>query len=444
MKLSALVKKEIREIVYSRAFWLMMLVLCPLVGYSFIEAVDLYEQGSHAVAGNDLLTARISPLDGILVPTFSSLYLATTFLFPFVAIRSLGSEKQSGSIKLLLQVLPNTYSMVAAKALVVLGFWMLSLIPPVSAVLIWKASTGHMCLPEVLNLLLGHLLYAMLVTSIAFFAVAVSESIQTAAIVTLAFTIGSWVLEFASGNPGAGKYLSFLSMTRALRQFESGIFALPVLLGIVVASLALLSLSCIFLSPGYSANRRARLTLISIAVSGLFAFMAANAFYYADLSERRANSFNPKNEAELRKLNKPLKLIIHLDPDDSVAIDFERYFLSKMRRVVKDVTVEYVSVPPPDEFGGGGGGASDKYGLIYYDYGGVRMQGRQIGPNQALEALHMLTGTRLQGEVLSPYPGYPATMDVSMWQPWFYGALPAVIIASWWTSTRRKFKWRSK
>ena len=44
------------------------------------------------------------PPDGILVPTFGALYLANTFLFPFLAIRTISNEKQTGSLKLLLQL----------------------------------------------------------------------------------------------------------------------------------------------------------------------------------------------------------------------------------------------------------------------------------------------------------------------------------------------------
>ena len=51
--------------------------------------------------------------------------------------------------------------------------------------------------------MVGHLLYGSLVGAIALFSAAVSESAATAAIIALAFTIGSWVLDFAvAGRPG--------------------------------------------------------------------------------------------------------------------------------------------------------------------------------------------------------------------------------------------------
>src|SRR5262249_14328047 len=48
-----------------------------------------------------LLASGLSPLDGVLVPTFGALYVAVTLLFPFVAIRSLGHEKETGALRLL-------------------------------------------------------------------------------------------------------------------------------------------------------------------------------------------------------------------------------------------------------------------------------------------------------------------------------------------------------
>jgi len=56
-----------------------------------------------------VLATGLSPLDGILVPTFGAFYVAVTLLFPFVAIRALGREKETGTLRLLVQ-LPETLS----------------------------------------------------------------------------------------------------------------------------------------------------------------------------------------------------------------------------------------------------------------------------------------------------------------------------------------------
>ena len=72
--------------------------------------------------------------------------------------------------------------------------------------MIWGVLGGHLNVPETANLLLGHLLYGLLVGAIALFSASISDSAATAAIIALAFTIGSWVLDFAlAGQPGAAR-----------------------------------------------------------------------------------------------------------------------------------------------------------------------------------------------------------------------------------------------
>src|SRR5262249_13573239 len=78
-----LLMKELREVLGGRALWTMLLILCPLVGYSFVQAVSLFSEASAAARDQPQLGSGLSPLDGVLVPTFGALYLAVTLLFPF-------------------------------------------------------------------------------------------------------------------------------------------------------------------------------------------------------------------------------------------------------------------------------------------------------------------------------------------------------------------------
>src|SRR3954454_17625215 len=117
-------------------------------------------------------------------------------------------------------------TLITAKLGAVFFAWLLASIPALCAVLIWVILGGHLSAPETLNLFFGHLLYGMLIGSIALFAASISDSAATAAIVTLAFTIGSWVLDFtAAGHPGVLGWLSQLSLTQTLRSFEQGLLS---------------------------------------------------------------------------------------------------------------------------------------------------------------------------------------------------------------------------
>src|SRR5260370_30807197 len=94
-----LVAKEFRELVASRAFWLLLLMIGPLVGHGFITAVDTYADASRIGCGPAALAQGLSPLDGVLVPTVRGYDLARTPLFPLLAIRPVATEKASGAWK---------------------------------------------------------------------------------------------------------------------------------------------------------------------------------------------------------------------------------------------------------------------------------------------------------------------------------------------------------
>ena len=71
----------------SRAWWVLLLVMGPLVGVSFISAVRTYAEASGLNGTAVGVGEAFSPLVGIWAPTFSACELAAAFLLPFVAIR---------------------------------------------------------------------------------------------------------------------------------------------------------------------------------------------------------------------------------------------------------------------------------------------------------------------------------------------------------------------
>src|SRR5262245_52752917 len=156
---SPLFAKELRDIVSGRALWAPLLLSCPLIGYSFFQAASLYGEASAAAANSPVLATGLSPLDGILVPTFGSFYVAVTLLFPFVAIRVLGEEKQSGALRLLVQLPYRAVTLVWVKLAAVFVAWLLCAIPVLSSVFIWSMAGGHLSPDALATLLSGHLLY---------------------------------------------------------------------------------------------------------------------------------------------------------------------------------------------------------------------------------------------------------------------------------------------
>src|SRR5450631_1891736 len=302
--LRPLLVKELWEILSGRALWTMLLLMCPLLGYSFLQATSLYGEASVAGLRSPVLASSLSPLDGVLVPTLGASYVAVTLLFPFVAIRVLGLEKESGALRLLVQLPYRPPALIAAKLAAVLAALVLSSIPAVSALVIWGMQGGHLSAPETLNLLFGHLLYGLLVGAIALFAASVSESAATAAIVTLAFTIGSWVLDFTvAGQPGFLAWIARLSLTQILRTFEQGLLS---------AGLVLVSARRCSVSPRwqtFGCRRGFKSATKSFARSrGLLSWRSCSA------SQRRSNSRSTSPKIDATLFPQPTSTCSHLWP----------------------------------------------------------------------------------------------------------------------------------
>ncbi|AYH41961.1 ABC transporter permease [Azoarcus sp. DN11] len=408
----------------------MLLVLSPLVGYSFIQAVSLFGEASKSALEFPELRRGMTPLDGILVPTLGSLYMAITLLFPFVAIRVVGQDKQSGAAKLAEQYPVGMGTLLTVKTLAVGVAWCLAMIPALSATAIWGVAGGHTHLPELTNLLLGHALYGFAVTGIAFFAAAVADSVATAAIVALAFTLGFWVLDFAAGSSQLDwvQTASRLSLTALLRQFEHGLFGLPQVLETILLGLSLIVAAGLWLSCGRRLSRKIGGSLCVAAAAGLLLAASGHAGFYRDFSEDRRNSFGAAEEAALARMPQRLIITLNLSPDDSRLKDIETNVLSKLRRQVPGLEVGFGDAGRVGLFGSSG---DQRYGLIIYEYAGKRMESRSSDPREILSIIHGLADVTVQSEDATPYPGYPLVADVAWSGYWFYCGFPLLTLIFW-------------
>src|SRR5262245_40974713 len=335
-----LVAKEVRELLNGRAFWTMLLILCPLVGYSFFQAVALYGEASAAAHDQPALASSLSPLDGVLVPTFGALYLAVTLLFPFVAIRTLGREKETGALRLLVQLPYRVPTLIAAKVAAIGAAWLIVAVPAISAIALWTMLGGHIFSPETLNLLLGQLLYGLLVGAVALFSASISDSAATAAIIALAFTIGSWVLDFAlAGQPGLLEWLSRLSLTQTLRGFEQGLLSPGLLLGIVAAICGFAALAAVWLHPGVPLRAKLVRLAVCVTIAAAVDAAATQIRVSVDHTEDRRNSFPAADQRALAHLREPLIITVHLAAEDPRYVDLRRNVLLKLERIVPGLSI---------------------------------------------------------------------------------------------------------
>jgi len=433
-----LLNKEWRDILAGQTIWVLLLLVSLLVGYSYTQAVTLYGEASKPAQQLPEVARSLSPLDGVFVPTFGALYLANTFLLPFIAIRSIASERQTGGHKLLLQLPCWLSTIVTAKVVALLAVWLIATLPCLTVVALWSSSGGHVGWAEVANLFLGHLLYAAVVVGISFVAAAVAESSATAAILTLAATLGFWVLDFAAaGEGGLLKSLSNLSLTTLLRGFEQGVFSSITMFGALIASAVLIIIAGILIDLRVTlAHKLLTSALAAVFAAGLAAGVAIRPLN-VDTTEDGRNSFPPADAATLAGLDKPLHVLVRLAPEDPRYIDFERKVLSKLRRSVRDFAVTLQSDTRSGLFEN-----SDTYGVMVYRYDGKQAESRSTGEGEVLPLIYGLAGIERKAVAdRDPYPGYPLQARTDLAQVWFYGLLPLLILAAWVLAHRQATAW---
>jgi ABC-type transport system involved in multi-copper enzyme maturation permease subunit len=427
-----LLRKEVRELATGNSLWILMLLLSPLVGYSFIQAVALYAEASRPALSIPELARQLSPFDGILVPTLGGFYLAITLLFPFIAIRLVAAEKASGGLKLLFQLPYRVTDLVAAKFTALVAAWLIALIPVVSALVCWGLLGGHLDTRETATLSLGHLLYALLIGAISFLAAALTEGGATAAILALAVTLGSWVLDFAAlDRRGVSNLVAALSLTSLLRPFEQGLLSVPAVLGMLIAIVGFLALAAIWLPPGVPLGRKLKGSALVLVAAAILITASAQAKTVLDVTPDRRNSFPLADEKMLGQLQERLLVTVHMASSDPRLVDLDRKVLARLKRAMPRVSTRIAEPSQANLFGA----ASDEdYGEIVLTYHGKSATTRSTGAGEILPILYELAGVGLPapGAAGTDEPGYPLVADASNAAIWFYGVQPLAFAAAWW------------
>jgi len=384
-----LVDKEWRELVASKSWWIFLGVIGPLVGFSFIQSVRTYGELSGAGGTAAGVGEAFSPLVGIWAPTFSACELAAAFLLPFVAIRLIAGDRQSGALKIELQhPMPATVR-VSAKALVLALGWLIASAAPAAAIVLWKLYGGSIYLPELSAVAFGHFMNAGLTIALGAAAAAITEHPSTAAIATLSVTVGTWIVNFvAAVQGGIWERFAGYTPTAMVAEFQHGLVRLDVLLIALSLIVCGLALAAVWLRLGVPVRRRfaESIAIATAAAAAIFVFSFATASW--DTSENRMNSFSEPDERALSQIHDPLRIEAHLAPEDPRRVDLEHRALSKLRRIVPRLQVDYVSATSVGLFEQTGA----HYGEIWYELGGRRTMSRNTTAEGVLEAIYSLAG----------------------------------------------------
>ena len=430
-----LLQKDLRELFASRPFWLLLLLIGPLIGQAFLTSVESYADASGVTPGGPAaLPQDLSPLDGILVPSLGAYDLAVTLLFPFVAIRAVASERESGAWKLLLQSPASMFTLLSIKALVLLSGWILAWLPGFAVLIFWKLYGGTLYMPEVLNLLLGHLLRVILSTGVAVAAAAIAGGAASAAIVTLAFTVGTWVVEFvATGRGGFAEKLAGYTPTAMLRLFEQGQLQLSAVIVCLLFGTFGFVLAGIWLSPSAKRLTHSMLATVGFAVL-LFAGSMLRPTW--DLSENRRNSFPAEDEATLRQIPFPLHVTAYLAPEDPRLTDLSRNILSKFTRILPKVVVEYKAHSRAGLFEPTG----EHYGEVWYEMNQRKVMTRSTTEAIVLAAIYEIAQVAAPAQrAENAYSGHPlAARPTGSAAAFYYGFWPCFVGMAYWLNFKNR------
>jgi hypothetical protein len=402
----------------------------PLVGVSFISAVRTYAEASglNGTAIGQGVGEAFSPLIGVWAPTFSACELAAAFLLPFVGIRLVSGDRQSGALKIELQHRMPALARMSAKALVLLAGWAIASIAPALAVVLWKSYGGSLYPPELATVVLGHMLNAGLTIALAAATASLTEHPSTAAILTLSVTVGTWIINFiAAVQGGVWERAAGYTPTAMVAAFQHGLIRLDVVLVALALIVCGLGLAAIWLRLGTPVRRRVHESIALGAATAALMFACTFVNVSWDMSESRGNSFSEADEDMLKQIRAPLRIEAHLAPEDPRRSDLEHRAMSKLRRVMPRVQVQYVSSTSIGLFEQ----TAPHYGEIWYDLGGRRTMSRITTAEGVLEAIYEIAGVTPPAEDSGAiFRGHPLAVPPRGAATVFYGIWPAVIVAT--------------
>jgi ABC-2 type transport system permease protein len=423
-----LLQKECRELLVSKSWWVLLLAMGPLVGISFVSAVRTYAEVSGLNGTAAGVGEALSPLIGVWGPTFSACELAAVFLLPFVVIRLVAGDRQSGALKLELQRGMSPFARIAAKALVLLTAWIVAMIAPLSTILLWKSYGGTAYLPELATLTLGHLLNAGLTIALAAAMAELAEHPSTAAILTLSFTVGTWIVNFfAAVQGGWWERVAGYTPAAMVAEFQHGLLRLDTLLIALVLILAGLAISALWMRLGRPLRNRACEAAGVVVLSAALAFACSHAFASWDTSEARANSFPEADEQALHRISSPLRIEVHLAPEDPRRTDLETRALSKLRRILPHLDVRYISATSIGIFEQTRAG----YGEIWYSLDGRRTMSRVTTAEGVLESIYAVAGIAQPAENdEAVFRGHPLAVPPRGANIIYCGVWPVLVLAA--------------
>lgn len=428
--------KEWRSLIASRAWWVMVAVTGPLIGVLFMRAVRAFSEVSDGAG----IACGIpcDPLVGIWAPTFGGFEVVALFLLPFVAIRLVGHDRLTGTLTMEHQLPLSVHARVLAKVIVLMAGVMVASLAGLVAVALWAWYGGTVSWPELVVVATGHLLNGMFAITLGTVVAAHTQHPSTAAVIALAITVGTWVMQFAAAVYG-GVWLTVAGYTPGalVATFQHGLFDVHLLLDVLLLTAAGLGIASAGLDLGSDPSRRRRRVaqIAVIAALGL-AVTAWVPLSSWDLSEARLNSFAEAEQRRLQQLPGPLTITAQLAPEDPRRADLERRAFSKLRRALPEVDITYSSRTTTGLFEQSDSG----YGEITYSIGPRSTRSRVFTDDGVLEAIWETAGLTAPAGEEDTYFGDPLVTRPTGAALIFFGLWPVATGAAALCTTRWRLR----
>ena len=209
-------------------------------------------------------------------------------------------------------------------------------------------------------------------------------------------------------------------------EFQHGLVRIDVVLIASTLVLTGLALAAIWLRLGTAVRRRVYES-IALGVSATVIILGCTLITPSlDTSENRMNSFPESDEAMLRQIREPLRIVVHLAPQDPRRLDLDRQAISKLRRIMPNLKVDYVSATSIGLFEQ----TSEQYGEIWYELRGRQEMSRVTTAEGVLETIYSVAGlTPPRENAEDVFRGHPLAVPPKGAALIFYVAWPSLILA---------------
>ncbi len=416
-----LILKEIKDVFHSKSGIVFLILSSIIIGNSFFTAVDLYSKASIAAINNPLYATGFEPVPGVFRPTYGAIFVLFSILLPFVIIPVISNEKKYNTITLLLQFPFSFSEILSAKIIASIVFVISTLILIVPSLILWKIYGGHLPIAEIYTLTLGYLLYGITIISISLCYASLFENTSTAAILSIATILTSWIIDFTKDTNSSKVILLFskYTMTKMLKLFEDGILSLGAILYFIIVSIFFCTLC--YITFRFDIKNKWKY-ILSITFIFLFAIILSKKNYINwDITESHKNSFPAKITEALKKAP-PIVIEVYLRKTDSRYKDFENDFLKKLTLIRPDTQIHYID----------NGKELDKnYGLFIYNINGKTDKTYSNSEEEIIPIILGLSGINIPKEDRSNFKGYPLSVNnkrLSIIKYIYYFIIPIIIL----------------